>query len=93
MEMTEYERRLGLWAEADGIARRIRRDVEGIVPELFRSVRRRDGLTQHDLAAILKVTNVYVSKIENGHMKPGRLVLERLHLYLAGRIAIVEMAP
>ena len=51
--------------------------------ELFRAVRRDRGLTQRQLAALLEVDFSFISKVENGHLRPGKPVLQRLAAFLA----------
>jgi DNA-binding XRE family transcriptional regulator len=51
--------------------------------ELFKSVRAEHHLTQRQLADALKVDFSFISKVENGHMRPGKPVLQRLAVYLA----------
>jgi DNA-binding XRE family transcriptional regulator len=51
-------------------------------PALFKGVREAHDLTQRELAEILDVHWTYLSKIENGHMVPGKPTLERLEAYL-----------
>lgn len=51
--------------------------------ELFKAVRKERGLTQRQLADALAVDFSFISKIENGHMRPGKPVLERLAVFLA----------
>lgn len=50
---------------------------------LFREVRQQYKLTQRDFAALLGVDFTFVSKVENGHMRPGKPVLTRLAAWLA----------
>jgi predicted transcriptional regulator len=51
-------------------------------PQLFKNIRETYHLTQRELAEILDVHWTYLSKIENGHMVPGKPTLERLEAYL-----------
>lgn len=50
--------------------------------ELFKAVRNEHHLTQRQLAEVLHVDFTFISKIENGHMRPGKPVLERLGAFL-----------
>lgn len=50
---------------------------------LFREVRKQHSLTQRDFAALIGVDFTFVSKVENGHMRPGKPVLTRLAAWLA----------
>ena len=51
--------------------------------ELFRATRDERGLTQRQLAAMLGVDFSFISKVENGHLRPGKPVLRRLAAFLA----------
>ena len=44
----------------------------------IRNARRKCGLKQKDLARVLKVTNVYISLIENGKDKPSLKLVEKM---------------
>jgi transcriptional regulator with XRE-family HTH domain len=44
--------------------------VRPATPEIFRSIRKRFGLTQKEMAARLDITNVYLSWIETGKQEP-----------------------
>ena len=44
----------------------------------IRNARRKRGLKQKDLARVLKVTNVYISYIENGKDKPSLKLVEQM---------------
>ena len=57
--------------------------VHAQAPELFKSVRSQRNLTQRDLAALLHVDFSFISKVEHGHIRPGKPVLQRLAAYLA----------
>lgn len=52
---------------------------------VVRTARAQLGLTQRQLADQLAVDPTYLSKIENGHVRPGRPVLTALALLLADR--------
>jgi ribosome-binding protein aMBF1 (putative translation factor) len=47
-------------------------------PAIFAALRKKLGLSQQDLAGKMGVTNVYLSRIENGHMVPGYSTLAAL---------------
>lgn len=51
-------------------------------PDLFKAVRAAHHLTQRDLAEKLNCHWTYISKIENGHVAPGKPTLDRLEAYL-----------
>lgn len=40
-------------------------------PKLFREARKANGWSQRALAELLEVDYTYISKIENGHLRPG----------------------
>jgi len=40
-------------------------------PRLFKEARKANGLSQRALADLLGVDFTYISKIENGHLRPG----------------------
>lgn len=69
--------------EAQQTYRKALDSVQAQGPELFKSVRQQYGLTQRDLASALKVDFSFISKVENGHLRPGKPVLQRLAAYLA----------
>jgi DNA-binding XRE family transcriptional regulator len=46
--------------------------------EIFKETRKRFGWSQRELAALLGCNHTYLSKIENGHLKPGILILIKL---------------
>lgn len=50
--------------------------------ELFKSVRAEHHLTQRQFADALEVDFSFISKVENGHMRPGKPVLSRLAVWL-----------
>lgn len=56
--------------------------IQALGPELFRSVREEHKLTQRQLADILHVDFSFISKVENGHIRPGKPVLERMAQWL-----------
>lgn len=70
-------------AEAQQTYRKALDSVQAQAPELFKSVRQQYGLTQRDFADALKVDFSFISKVENGHLRPGKPVLQRLAAYLA----------
>lgn len=57
---------------------------------LFKAVRKEQNLTQRQLANILHVDFSFISKIENGHMRPGKPILERLAAYLAEQLPTAQ---
>lgn len=59
--------------------------VQAQAPDLFKSIRQQYSLTQRDLATALQVDFSFISKVENGHLRPGKPVLQRLTLYLSER--------
>lgn len=59
--------------------------VQAQAPVLFKSIRQQYGLTQREFADALKVDFSFISKVENGHLRPGKPVLQRLAAYLAER--------
>ena len=57
--------------------------IQAQAPELFKSIRKQRNLTQRELAFLIAVDFSFISKVENGHMRPGRPVLARLAAYLS----------
>lgn len=47
-------------------------------PQLFREARKAKGWSQRALADLLGVDYTYISKIENGHLKPGFPTVRKL---------------
>lgn len=47
-------------------------------PAIFTALRKKLGIRQRDLAEKMDVSNVYLSRIENGHMVPGYSTLAAL---------------
>lgn len=68
---------------AEAAYRATLQDVQARGADLFKAVRRERHLTQREFAAILGVDFSFISKVENGRMRPGKPVLERLTRYLA----------
>lgn len=75
-----------------GVADRLHRwidtteEMKSGIGQLFREAREELGrLTQQQLADALGVTNVYVSRIENGHAHPSVEVMESLQELLRNR--------
>jgi ribosome-binding protein aMBF1 (putative translation factor) len=52
---------------------------------VVKAARQQLGMTQRELAERLGVDHSYVSKIENGHIRPGRPFLAALAVVLARR--------
>lgn len=50
---------------------------------LFKETRQQYKLTQRDFATLIGVDFTFVSKVENGHMRPGKPVLSRLAAWLS----------
>jgi DNA-binding XRE family transcriptional regulator len=53
--------------------------------ELFKAIRAEHSLTQRQLADILSVDFSFISKVENGHLRPGKPVLTRLAKWIESR--------
>ena len=51
-------------------------------PKLFRETRKLYGLSQRALAEILGVNFTYISKIENGQVKPGMPTVRKFGQYV-----------
>lgn len=47
-------------------------------PDIFRTMRKKLGLRQQDMADRMGVTNVYLSRVENGRMVAGYATLAAL---------------
>lgn len=71
--------------EAQQVYRKALDVVQAQAPDLFKSIRQQYSLTQRDLASALKVDFSFISKVENGHLRPGKPVLQRLVFYLEER--------
>lgn len=50
--------------------------------EMFKTIRAERNMTQRALADALQIDFTTVSKIENGHIRPGKPVLRRLAAWL-----------
>jgi transcriptional regulator with XRE-family HTH domain len=48
------------------------------VSEKLRTIRKKNGLTQAELARRVGVSRSYINKIENGEAKPSLALLERI---------------
>jgi transcriptional regulator with XRE-family HTH domain len=48
------------------------------VSEKLRTIRKKNGLTQAELARRVGVSRSYINKIENGEAKPSLTLLERI---------------
>lgn len=53
-------------------------------PLLFRETRKLYGLSQRALAEILEVDFTYISKIENGKLKPGMPTVHKFGQFIRG---------
>jgi transcriptional regulator with XRE-family HTH domain len=62
--------------------------VQAQAPDLFKSIRQQYSLTQRDFAAALSVDFSFISKVENGHLRPGKPVLQRLATYLTEQLNV-----
>lgn len=56
--------------------------IQDEAPELFKATRKAHGLSQRAFANLLHVDFSFISKVENGHMRPGKPVLQRLAAYI-----------
>lgn len=69
--------------DAERQYRDVLKQVQTHGAELFKAVRQEHGLTQREFADILEVDFSFISKVENGHIRPGKPVLSRLVRWLA----------
>lgn len=75
MELIDYIKRITeLETELEQTQNNLLRDA----PVLVKEARHQLGLTQRGLADRLGVNHTYLSKIENGHMRPGMPTLRKL---------------
>ena len=65
-----------------------RYDITKEVRELVRSTRNRSGISQKELAEKSGITQVNISKIENGHAVPTLPVLKRLADAMGKRLVV-----
>lgn len=54
-------------------------------PKLFKEARKAKGWSQRALAELLEVDYTYISKIENGHLKPGFPTVRKFGELLRGQ--------
>lgn len=75
--------------EIEKVERKYHRLLEDFfedAPALFREARVALGLSQRALAEKLGVDFTYISKIENGHLKPGMPTVRKFGELLRGKI-------
>ncbi len=58
------------------------RQIQAQGAALFKAIRAEHRLTQRQLADILNVDFTFISKVENGYMRPGKPVLTRLATWI-----------
>ena len=68
--------------DAERVYKAVLHQVQEQGAELFKAVRNERGLTQRQLADALGVDFSFISKVENGHLRPGKPVLQRLAAFL-----------
>src|SRR5690606_18547317 len=61
--------------------------------ELIRDVRRRRGLTQHQLARRAGTTQPAISRLERGDISPSVETLDRLLLVMGERLTLLAQRP
>jgi predicted transcriptional regulator len=73
---------LNLLASSERTYRDALQQIQAQGAELFKAIRTEYSLTQRQLADILSVDFSFISKVENGHIRPGKPVLARLATWL-----------
>lgn len=68
--------------DAERMYKAVLHQVQEQGAELFKAVRNERRLTQRQLAEALGVDFSFISKVENGHLRPGKPVLQRLAAFL-----------